>query len=143
MCDRCGGFLDNCWSRHWTTSSVLTQQVRWARKQQRAETLRRSHCKERHVARCCSWSTLTRSPSKGYLLIPPMLSSPFQLRTRLQPTTIHVPKFKFTFTRCQTPTACDGCAPNSVAIVSRVCLIVKSNQEDGDDSFSCDDVIQR
>ena len=33
--------------------------------------------------------------------------------------------------------------PNSVAIVSRVCLIVKSHQEDGDDSFSCDDVIQR
>ena len=33
--------------------------------------------------------------------------------------------------------------PNSVAIVSRVCLIVKSHQEDGDDSFACDDVIQR
>ena len=33
--------------------------------------------------------------------------------------------------------------PNSVAIVSRVCLTVKSHQEVGDDSFSCDDVIQR
>ena len=36
-----------------------------------------------------------------------------------------------------------GLQPNSVAIVSRVCLIVKSHQEDADDSFSCDDVIQR
>ena len=44
---------------------------------------------------------------------------------------------------CGTTSALSLRCPNSVAIVSRLCLIVKSHQEDGDDSFSCDDVIQR